>query len=145
MITLPRVGVPPRFAWIRVLRARQRVARHQNVRYSTAQIAWAENNIPYSADFLFAFRARTPAHSVLCNGLRNAEGGRKGKLNGMFFDRNRLRLLFGFINTGTTCFRGAEKSNRTWLDTTHGHASLFSHWQVFWAVNKRHQSSLLNS
>jgi len=40
---------------------------------------------------LFAFKARNPAHSELCNGFRNAEGGQKDKRDGMSFDGNRLK------------------------------------------------------
>jgi hypothetical protein len=54
-----------------------------------------ENDIPDCAGFLLAFKARKPAHSELCNGFRNAEGGQKSKQEGMSFDRNRLSPEFG--------------------------------------------------
>ena len=34
---------------------------------------------------VLAFKARKPAHSKLCNGFRNAEGGRKDKQDGISF------------------------------------------------------------
>jgi len=33
---------------------------------------------------------RNPAHTELCNGLRNAQGGQNGEQDGMSFDRNHL-------------------------------------------------------
>ena len=42
--------------------------------------------------FLFGFKAREQAHSVLCNCWRNAEAGQKDQLDGIFFDRNRLKF-----------------------------------------------------
>jgi len=49
-----------------------------------------ENEVPDCAEFFLAFKARSPAHSELCNGLRNEEGGQEDKQEGMSFDRNRL-------------------------------------------------------
>jgi len=50
-----------------------------------------EKDIPDCAGFSFAFKARQPAHSALCNSWRNAEGGRKDKQAGISFDKNCLR------------------------------------------------------
>jgi len=52
-----------------------------------------EKHVPECAGFSYAFKARRPAHSKLCNGWRNAEGGRKDRQAGICFDRNRLRPL----------------------------------------------------
>ncbi len=50
-----------------------------------------EKDIPECAGGSFAFQARQPAQSALCNGWWNTEGGRTEPQAGIFFDRNRLR------------------------------------------------------
>jgi len=52
-----------------------------------------EKEIPECAGGSFAFQARQPAQSELCNGWRNAEGGRTDQQAGISFDRNRLRVF----------------------------------------------------
>jgi len=44
------------------------------------------------AGLLFGFKAREQAHSELCNCWGNAEAEQKDQQDGIFFDRNRLRM-----------------------------------------------------
>jgi len=81
-------------------------AKAREKRILSATLGVPENNIPDSADPFFAFKARNPANNILRNGLRDVEGGRKGKLDGMFLDRNlsiaEVRMAGTAIRT-TTC------------------------------------------
>jgi len=52
-----------------------------------------ENNLPDDAEFFFAFKARNPAHSELCNGLRNAEGGKKASKRVCYWTEIALELV----------------------------------------------------
>jgi len=56
-----------------------------------------EINVPDCAGFSFPCKARPPAPSELCDGGRNAAGGRKDQQAGTFIDRNRLNTLVKLI------------------------------------------------